>query len=78
VLQTHQNQSNKIRTTSARLAAHQATLQAMQQSPQYASITRCEWGFIQRCLTYDWQQRPTVEQLFHDKYMLEVKAFVLG
>jgi hypothetical protein len=41
----------------------------MKQSRKYKTITTREWAFIDRCLAFDWQQRPTAEQLYDDDYI---------
>jgi hypothetical protein len=51
--------------------AHASTLQAMRQAAQYAALTDREWAFVERCLTFDWQQRPSVSDLLGTAYVLD-------
>lgn len=48
---------------------HADTLQDMKQSQKYRTITVREWAFIERCLAYKRQQRPTAEELYRDSYI---------
>jgi serine/threonine protein kinase len=61
-----QDPKQQLQPLSSRMAAHTAALQGMKQSPMYATLTQREWAFIDRCLAYDWKQRPTAEHLFED------------
>lgn len=51
--------------------AHASTLQALQQEARHtAGLTETEWSFVTRCLTFDWQQRPSVRELLGDAYVV--------
>jgi serine/threonine protein kinase len=64
-----QDPEQELQPLASRLAAHQAALQRMKQSSKYAALTEREWGFIERCLAYNWEQRPTTTDLWGDKYI---------
>jgi serine/threonine protein kinase len=50
--------------------AHASVLQAMRQAAQYAALADREWAFVERCLTFDWQQRPSVSDLLDEDYVV--------
>lgn len=47
------------------------TLAALRSSPSYKHLSQAEWDFIQRCLTYDWKERPTAAMLTEDDYIVK-------
>lgn len=49
-------------------AAHASTLQALRQ--EFTSLTDTEWSFVTRCVTFDWQQRPSARELLGDAYVV--------
>lgn len=52
-------------------AEHGSTLQALRQEPQYAALTDREWTFVERCLAFDWQQRPSASDLLSGDYAVD-------
>lgn len=50
--------------------AHASTLQVLRQESRFAGLTEAEWSFVGRCLTFDWQQRPSARELLGDAYVV--------
>jgi serine/threonine protein kinase len=44
-------------------------LAAMRASQPYIRLLQVEWDFIQRCMAYDWKERPTTAMLASDSYI---------
>jgi hypothetical protein len=47
------------------------TLATLRSRPPYMQLSQVEWDFIQRCLTYDWKERPTMSMLAADDYIVK-------
>lgn len=52
-----------------RVAAHQEALGRMQASAKYEALTEREWSFVQLCLAYSPQHRPTAAALYRGQYI---------
>jgi hypothetical protein len=49
---------------------HQEALQGIKQSPKYKTLTHREWAFIEKCLAYELEERPTADKLDSGVYIM--------
>lgn len=49
---------------------HVRVLDDLREGSKYDVLTDQEWDFVERCLTFDWEQRPSTKDLLSSAYIM--------